>query len=264
MKKIINLLLLSILTISMNAQADSTLNDTTETSRLYTEFSVLSRNVWRGVDFGNGSPSIQGLIVYNPIWGIEIGAFGVTSLNGTNAGYGNSLNIFAGYRYKSISLIFDDYYFHGDATNLTTNYWHQDKTHFIEARLSYAGEKIKATAGYTIYGGDLYNDPVIDTAGTILENTQGLYLEVTYKVSEEFSITVGGISGPSALNFHDEAGITNVGLHFNKGIEISDKFILPVTTSLIVNPNYEYISPEGLLRVGYGTTPVNFVIGIIF
>ena len=40
-------------------------------------------------------------------------------------------------------------------------------------------------------------------------NTQGLYIEGGYE-GDHFGISMGGITGPSALNFHDKSGITNI------------------------------------------------------
>jgi hypothetical protein len=91
----------------------------------------------------------------------------------------------------------------------------------------------------------------------------GLYLEATFNVTDEFTIFVGGITGPSALNFHDKAGITNAGFTYTKEVDITDSFTLPIEAKVAFNPNFENISPTGLPRVGYGSSRVNFAITLI-
>lgn len=263
MKKFITLIIFSAFSLIAFSQTDSTKKDTTA-SKWSGQVIIGSKSVWRGIDFGNGSPCIQGLVTYSPCKFMDISAFGVTALNGTNVGYSNTLNLFATLKYKKFYLEFDDYYFKGDVTNISTNYWHHNKTHFIESRLGFKTSNIDIKAGYTIYGGELYNNPVIDTLGTKLNNTQAVYLEANFKLSDEFSVFIGGVTGPSALNFVDKAGITNVGAKYTRMVQVSDKFSFPVEAIIVVNPSYDNISPAGLPRVGYGSSPVNFVINVIF
>lgn len=263
MRKIIVLLIAVLLSATSYSQTDSTVKDTSE-SKLSGLIIVGSKSLWRGIDFGNGSPTIQGLVTYSPFKFLDINVLGITSLNGTTAGYSNTLNIFLTFKYKNFYLEVDDYYFKGDQTNLPTNYWHHNKTHFVESRVGLKNDRWDVKAGYTIYGGDLYSNPIIDTLGNTLDNTHGVYLEANFRVTDEFTMFMGGITAPSALNFTDKAGITNIGVKYNRVVNISDKFSVPVETILVVNPNYDNISPAGLPRIGYGSSPVNFVINLYF
>ncbi len=263
MKKLVILIFLGVLSITSYSQTDSTSKDTTQ-SKFSGQAIIGSKSFWRGIDFGNGSPTIQGLVIYSPFKFMDISAFGVTALNGTTVGYSNTLNLFVTFKYKNFYLEFDDYYFKGDQTNLPTDYWHHNKTHFVESRLGFKNDRWDIKAGYTIYGGDLYNNPIIDTLGNVLNNTNAVYLEANFKATDELSVFIGGITAPSALNFTDKAEITNIGLKYTRIINVTDNFSLPVETMLVVNPSYKNISPAGLPRVGYGSSPVNFIINFIF
>ncbi len=184
----------------------------------------------------------------------------MTSLTGDNRGYATTLNFFANYYLGNFTLTLDNYYFHGDETNIPTNFWDYSDTHFLEGRIGYQWNKLQLSSGYTLFGGGLYSNPVIDSTGNILQNTRGLYLEARYNFSEQVSLAIGGITAPSALNFTDEAGITHVGFKYAETLRITDHFSIPLEFQIVVNPSYQNIAPMGLPRVGYGTQRVNFAV----
>ncbi|MBX2927419.1 MAG: hypothetical protein KF852_06240 [Saprospiraceae bacterium] len=219
-----------------------------------------TKNLWRGIDFGNATPTVQGLVAFKPSDRWDINLLGITSLTGENAGYASTLNLFVNYTLNKLTLTLDNYYFHGDATNIPTNFWDYKNAHFLEGRIGYALNKFNFTAGYTLYGGGYYSNPVIDSTGATLQNTRGLYLEVQYRPIEQITLTMGGITAASALNFADKAGITNIGFKYTKNLKITDHFSIPVDFQLVVNPSYQNIAPLGLPRVGYGNQRVNFAI----
>ena len=219
-----------------------------------------TKNVWRGIDFGNATPTAQGLVTFKPSEQWDLNLLGITSLTGENKGYATTLNLFLNYTFKDLTITLDNYYFHGDDTNIPTNFWDYKNTHFLEGRVGYALNKLNLTAGYTLYGGGFYSNPVIDTLGNTLQNTRGLYLEARYDFSEQISLTIGGITAPSALNFTDKAGITNIGFRYGKTLHITDRFSIPIDFLLAVNPSYQNIAPLGLPRVGYGGQRVNFAV----
>lgn len=219
-----------------------------------------TKNLWRGIDFGNATPTVQGLVTFKPSDRWDVNLLGITSLTGENAGYATTLNLFVNCTLNNLSLTLDNYYFHGDATNIPTNFWDYKNTHFLEGRIGYALNKFNFTAGYTLYGGGYYSNPVIDSTGATLQNKRGLYLEVQYRPIEQITLTMGGITAPSALNFADKAGVTNIGFKYTKTLKISDHFSIPIDFQLVVNPSYQNIAPLGLPRVGYGNQRVNFAI----
>lgn len=223
---------------------------------------LATKNVWRGIDFGNGTPSAQGLVTFKPSDRWDFNVLGITSLTGDNRGYSTTLNFFVNYTLGDLTLTLDNYYFEGDATNIPTSFWDYRNAHFLEGRVGYALGKFSFTAGYTLYGGGFYSNPVIDSMGTVLQNTKGLYLEAKYQPSDAITLSVGGITGASALNFNDKAGFTNVGFKYSKTVKITDHFSIPFDFQLVVNPSWGNIAPAGLPRVGYGNQRVNFVVAM--
>jgi hypothetical protein len=248
--------LLILLFFPLQIFAQAAISDTTkmlprvDTSKVYTEFNVLSKNVWRGVDFGSQLPTVQLYFTYDLNKKFALGTFASATI--TQEGYGNTLNLFALYRVKSLTFFIDDYYFEGDATNLETDFFNFKGCHLVEARVKYEHEKFELLGGYTLYGGNFYSTSA---------NDNGVYLEATVNLihtkKEKLQFIAGGITAPSALNFHDRAGVTNIGFKYLKPLKIGDLW-----TQLVANPNFDAISPINVPRVGYGNSMLNFIIGI--
>jgi len=252
MKKLITIFLIN-LSLFANANSDSTKVDTSKVKHSFYEITLSSRNVWRGVDFGNYSPSALGLVGVN-FNKFEVGAYGITSITGTNVGYGNTFNVYATFKHKWFSATLEDYYFNGDVTNIKTNFFDWEKTHFLEGRLKFEHKGFQLVSGYTISGGKLYNI-VSDT----INNTKAVYIELGYK-GEHWSFLAGGITSPSALNFHDAAGVTNISIKYKDKFEKLKN--IPFEIGVYYNPNFDNISPKGFVRYGYGNNAFNFSIAI--
>lgn len=250
-------LLFSFISITALSAQDTTAHSSSKWSGLII---LGTKNVWRGIDFGNATPTVQGLVTFKPSGQWDLNLLGITSLTGDIRGYATTLNFFVNYTLKDLTLTLDNYYFHGDDTNIPTNFWDYQNTHFLEARIGYAPGRLNLTAGYTLFGGGFYSNPVIDTLGNTLQNTRGLYIEARYNFSEQIALTIGGITAPSALNFTDKAGITNIGFKYAKTLKITDRFSIPADFQLVVNPSYQNIAPLGLPRLGYGNQRVNFAV----
>jgi hypothetical protein len=227
--------------------------DTTATQQFHWNgsLSLGTKNVWRGIDFGAGTPTAQGLLTFAASDDFDVNVLGITSLTGENRGYASTLNIFMNYRFGDFTLTVDNYYFQGDSTNIPTSFWDYKNTHFLEGRLAYEVKQFEFMAGYTLYGGGLYHTP---------DNKRGIYLEAKWNITEEVSLTAGGITGPSGLNFTDKAGITNIGLKYAKNIAVTERFGLLADFQLVVNPSHKNIAPLDMPRTGYGAQPVNFVV----
>lgn len=254
MKKIIIIILLFFLSLFGFSQKDSLSTDTIKAKiENFYEITLSSRNVWRGIDFGNYTPSALGLfgISYKKF---EIGAYGIVSLAGTNVGYGNTFNVYTAIKLKYFSFYLEDYYFNGDITNVKTEYSDWENTHFLEGRLKINYKGFQLMGCYTIAGGNFYNVKTIS-----MNNTQGTYVEAGYK-NTHWSFLIGGITAPSALNFHDKEGITNVTLKHKNNIKKINN--LPIEIGVCYNLNYKNISPKGIVRYGYGNSAFNFLIAI--
>lgn len=245
-------LLLSYLTLSFVSHAgipeDSL--DSTETKKVeaYSELTLATRNIWRGISFGQ-SPSFQGLLNFN--YGrVNVGAFGVVTTNGSKEGYGNTLELYASFDVAP-NLVFtvDDYYFFNSHDSLDAYFEYSSNTqHFFEAQLNYLWkESVGLMFGYNFYSGSY-------------DNTSGLYIESTFFLSDNVSAFIGFITGPSYLNFMEKRGITNIGISADKEIKLSKDYSATLTTSLILSPNHQNIAAVP----GVGTSPIYFVAALTF
>jgi hypothetical protein len=250
MKKIACLLVCLPFFALANASPDSVASlpkaDEEKPSPLYAELGLYSRYVWRGVSFGN-APSIQGLLSYS-LGNFEVGSYGAVTLNGNKQGYGNTIEVYAKYKYKNFSLTVNDYFFFEafDSLNSYFRYNGERTTHFVEAILKYEGKKVGLTAAYNFY-----------TRRS--DETRALYLEANYRPHPDVVLFAGYLTDASFLNFHDRGGFTNLGIRGTRRIPITDRFALPVQMSVIVNPNYRYAA-----RVpDVSGNAINFVMAVI-
>lgn len=191
--------------------------------------SLLSRNVFRGVGYSK-SPSIAPMAAYMPCKFFEIGTYGFITTNGNTAGYGNELNIYTTFKYKQLSLTFDDFYYLYDESYKEYFEWNSEKTfHFVEARLRYDSDfKLHLMGAYTIYSNKA-------------DTTNAAYFEASYDLTSKFSVCAGYLTSASSLMFMDKGGFNNVGVTYTKSFDF--KYPAIVRVSLIVNPNAKHVSP---------------------
>lgn len=242
MKNLFILLCTLIFTINSSAQKKA-ISDSSYFS-VNVDLGVSSRNIWRGLDYGS-SPSIWGDF-YGNFNNFSVGAMGTKTLNGSKNQYGNWLELYASYKLNDITLILDDYFFFNaaDSTNNFFDYSQKKTQHLIEARLEYENDFLKTMIGYVVYSNNE-------------DNTNGVYLEATYKSSEKLSFTLGYLTAPQWLSFYEAGGLTSFSINGHKKLNIL-KHELPIKASLGLNPNYKNASPM------VGNNPVYFVLSTEF
>jgi hypothetical protein len=243
MKKLFLLLLLTISQVSF-AQDSTSCSSNCSTSSTNTSFSIFSRNIWRGINWGNSSPVVQANLSYS-YKNFEIGTFGTMTLTGTKDGWGNWIENYITYKKDKFSITVDDYYFFGQDS--LTNYLSYSKTsgHLIEVRPKLSFEKVTITLSNCVYPFE-----------------KALYTEIEWFFRKDLSLMVSGITGKSTLNFNDRGGINTIGVSGYRDIIIKDTK-LSVKSSIIFNPLYKSISRDaGVRYTGIGYNPVNWTIGI--
>ena len=242
-------LLISFILLPLSLLSQTSDSSAIDSSKIYTELSIQTRDLWRGVDFGNHTLSTQMLFTYSLPKNFEIGTYATVST--TKVGYGNTFNFFADWKWKKFRLFLDDYYFEGDKTNMETDFLNYRDCHLLESRVEYESKRVEWIVGYMLYGGKFY---------TTDANSRAFYLELTAHMVktkiEDLAFSIGGITGPSALNFHDRAGVTNINLKYTKALN-TGKFWGMAS----FNPNFKYVAPFNAPRVGYGMSKFNFTIG---
>ncbi len=221
----------------------------------------MSRYVWRGTAFGN-SPSIQPTLAFTK-GNFEIGAWGAFSTNGIVAS--QELDFYLSYSFSdALSITITDYFFPTDGA--VHNYWeyNEDKTgHIFEGALSFAGtEKIPVgvLVGVNFYGADaitLVDDPNSAEFNQKDGIQYSTYLELSWSGECKNGTALDAFAGmtlnspaeaDNATGFIGETGFygntmgfVNIGVTASKELEITDKFNLPVSCSLITNPMAENI-----------------------
>lgn len=233
MKRLIVIISLLFSLISYSQENDS-IKTKIETDL---QFSIATRNLWRGIIFGN-SPSLQTLLICR-IKSLEIGLFGTLSTNGSRLGYPNTTEAYISYYKDGFALSLSDYYFFNTEDSLN-DYFDYSKTtqHFLEARLKYSNDKIWILGGYNVYSGSWVGN-----------YSTFPYVEIGYTY-ENISFFIGGVTNKSTLNFMEKGGITNIGIKIEKPIILGS-----LSAYVVYNPNYRYITD--IREVG--KNPINLV-----
>ena len=174
---------------------------------------VVSSYIWRGSQAGNFS--IQPTIKYVD-GGFSIGAWGSGDLT---TGAPQEFDLFALYSFKSgLSLGLTDYHYNSSML-------FADKVHAFEANVGYAVGKFSLSGNY-----------VFNSASGAVGDDK--YFEAAYQFS-----TVKLFAGAGDGWYTKDASfqVCNIGLSTTKTIKISESFSIPLTGSIIVNPNKEQI-----------------------
>lgn len=179
---------------------------------------LVSRYVWRGLDFGN-APAVQPGIEA-AFGNLAIGAWGSYTLSASPY---LEADLYASYSFDfGLSIIATDYYFpaaeFGGVTD--TSYFDGD-AHVFELGLSQEF-------------GNFY------VSGYYFLNLDGdLYFEAGYSF-ESFSV----FAGAGTESYTSDAGfaLTNIGISTSKEIPFSDSFSLPLSGAFIINPDLKQVN----------------------
>lgn len=217
---------------------------------------VMSRYIWRGIDFGN-SPAIQPNLYLS--WrGLNFGVWGSYSFTpyshqlndsvSVNMGNYTEMDVYLSYTLKWFTLMCYDYFIpNGLDPNYTGiqryqyfNYNNKNTGHTLEISLAFAGPKafpIKFFAGTLVYGDDKAKDS-LGAYSNPNKNNFSTYLELSYPVTFH-KIDVNFFAGGTPFGgswYGPKAGFTNVGISAKRAIPITKSYSLPVQASLVTNP----------------------------
>jgi hypothetical protein len=218
----------------------------------------MSRYIWRGLNLGGNSPSIQptlklNLATENKVSAFTVGAWGAFSLSQLTA---QEADLFVTYTFKQmIGLTVTDYFFPTDVTTARNHYFDYNPSttgHLLEGAISFNGtEKVPVTFMFAVnfYGNDKRKLTADSTAGNLVYSK---YMEIGYFRTIPGGVDLKGFIGAALDNpdkiyggmgyyLNRSAGIVNVGVTASKKIPITDKFVLPVQSSLIFNPEAQNI-----------------------
>jgi hypothetical protein len=220
---------------------------------------LMSRYIWRGIDFGN-SPAIQPNLDFS--WkGLNIGIWGsyafakhsimVNDTTVIDAGNYAETDLFISYTYQWFTvMVFDYFTLNGLNPNEGNRYFDFNNAttgHTFEGCLSFdGGEKLPLQVlASTLFYGDDKNQDSTGVYGSGTKNNFSTYFELAYKITlkkigVELKPFIGGIPFGSAW-YGPCAGVTNLGLTAKKEIPVTKTYSLPVQVSLITNPQAQSV-----------------------
>ena len=174
---------------------------------------VVSRYIWRGVDFGN-SPAVQPALELSA-GDFTVGSCGSYSIGKSDSGFGglNEHDLYLSYNFGPVSIGVTDYYYPGAAGFFTFD---ADYNHVIEPYISYSG----------VISASLYMNALNDPDNS-------MYLELGYdlEVSEvELSLFAGAALSESVWYATDGAALISAGVTASKD---------NISVSYIINPDLE-------------------------
>ncbi|MBO7125744.1 MAG: hypothetical protein J6V74_07895 [Bacteroidales bacterium] len=181
---------------------------------------IKSSEIWRGLQIGSGP-------AFKPTFAINAGSFSIgaegTMCTGEDLGFES--NIYAKYRFPfDLTLELTDYYAGGNW--LGVNFDNIAKTHTIEPAIRYNYGKLQ-----------------FYIALNFMENKEvDFYGHLAYDF-DIFKVTLGGGDGVYTTSpvWHNggDFAICNIGLEKETAIQINDRFALPITGGVALNPAIE-------------------------
>lgn len=194
---------LTLSSASLFAQEESAPKITSDAS-----MDIYSSYIWRGAKFGTGAafqPSIKVMT-----GGLTVGSWNSISNGGVEA---FESDLYATYAFDfGLGLTVTDYYFGGGA-------YFGDSVHFLEPSLSFN------KAGFSFTGAYMFN-------------CEDSYVELGYAFP---FITLSVGAGDGQYTIDGEFNVCNVTLKKTKTIAVTDKFSIPVTGGITLNPSSENI-----------------------
>lgn len=197
---------------------------------------IVSRYIWRGVDLGKASPSIQPTVKLTTA-GLTAGFWGAYAFANPDAL--DEIDIYASYTLGlneagSFSLGVTDYTNPNNGTKIGNFNNYDDENgagaHFVELNAGYTGpESFPLSVSFNVFLHNVRNNPIYFQLG---------YATTVNEVG--LSAFLGGTPGEDALYYGVEKfSIINVGFTATKSIKITDSFSVPLFGSVILNPAAE-------------------------
>lgn len=177
---------------------------------------LYSTYVWRGVAYSG--PSIQPYVEVGS-GGFTLGAWGSQGIDGSMAdgtvGF-QEMDLYAGYSFDfGLSLGVTDYYYPGTA-------YFDDGSHAFELNAGFDVGDVTLSGNYIFAGGGSVGDDI--------------YFQLGYSLGEA-DLFVGGGDGWHSTD--TEFQVVNIGIGTTKDIVITESFTVPLSGSVILNPDTE-------------------------
>lgn len=207
--------------------------------------SLKSRYIWRGINLGGHTASIQPFLELNFAKGWAVGAWAAYSLGEQP---NQEVDLYLSYTTpgEKLSFLLTDYFF-PDYSLRNNHYFEYDEGsgHVFELMVTlspFDDFPVSFSAATNFYGADKKKD---DEGNVLDQQSFSTYLQADYTTSlytvdlDFFVAGVvanqGGYYGPNKNAF------INVGVTASKSLSITDRYAVPLETSLIFNPGDQNI-----------------------
>ncbi len=212
----------------------------TKSSSIDIVVGIQSRYIWRGLQLGGNSPSIQPSVEITA-GKFAFGAWGAYSTGGFNKF--QEVDLCVTYSpLEALSITITDYFFPEEGVYNNYFEYSNNTGHVFEALVSYNGTKsfpINFLLA-TNFGGAIKYDNNNNE-----KKAYSTYIEASYskKVADtEYTLFAGAVfADDNSYYLTDGSGFINLGLSASKEIKITDSFNLPINVALIFNPDQENI-----------------------
>ena len=179
---------------------------------------LVSSYIWRGSKFGNG-PAIQPYLEL-ALGNFSIGGWGSYCFTSNEAA---EADLYLSYGFDfGLSIGLTDYYFPG--------------TEYFDYSTESGSHAFEINLGYEISGFSIAANYILNEAGSAGSAGNDLYFEAGYGF-KYFSLFAG--AGDVWHTSDGEFMFCNLGISAEKELKITDKFSLPLSGSLIWNPERE-------------------------
>lgn len=204
-----------------------------------------SRYIWRGINLGGNTVSVQPYIEYNFAKGFVVGVWGAYSFGEHLT---QEVDIYVGYTTpnEKFSFLITDYFF-PDYSIRNNNYFDYDESsgHVYELMASFNLFE-DFPLGFSIATNFYGADKKLDTGGDPTDNQSfSTYLEANYSTSIatiELNFFAGYVfANKGGYYGNKDNAFINLGFTASKTIQITDRFGLPIDASLIFNPSEENV-----------------------
>ncbi len=177
-----------------------------------------SNYVWRGSNYGSG-PHIQPQVTYNT-GGLTLGVWGSFDFSGYK-----EADPFLSYSFPlGLSIGLTDYYYPGSS--------------FFDASVEDGSHAFELNTSYSKNGLSLSANCIMNESGGAASMGGDLYFEAGYEFNS-FNIFAG--AGNGWHTYDGDFNLCNIGIGTSATIGITDKFSLPVSGEVILNPDREQL-----------------------
>lgn len=210
--------------------------DSSNTQNFTLSVDLVTNYIWRGLVYSD-APNLQPYLAFtNNKGNFSIGAWGSYSLSD----FYSEVDLFASYSVGNFTVAVWDYFVMGQAATIGNNryfdYKNETTGHALEGMLTFNGPEsfpIQLIASTFFYGADK------DVAG---DNYYSTYFEASYPFkwkANNLKFFIG--MSPSEGLYVDDFAVNNIGITNTREIRVNDRFSIPISGSIIINPNRENI-----------------------